>query len=508
MKYRQRLGILLLVAIPGCGDSDNGVVDPPPVLEAEVLGSVRTGAGVPIAGAAVEIQAWGDGCGIGVPIHPLGTDSTSSVFTDTAGGYHALLREEGDRFDACLTVEVEAPPVYHVVPVADTGATIDFNPTDELADTVRIDFVPPMDLPIRYTDVSAGGLRTCGLSTNGAAFCWGRVNTGQIGDGLYPEPSDVPIAVAGGIEFTALATEGGHSCGLTEVGTAYCWGGNPHGQLGIGAVTLGSLSPLAVVGEHTFESITVGATFSCGTATNGTGLCWGNNFVGQLGVGSEDILSPVPTPVFGGLHFEQISGGASATACGVSDASAAYCWGFNWLGSLGDGYPVDPDVEVWSTVPIPVVGGLSFQLISVGAYFTCGLTDDARLYCWGDNRWGQVGDGSNENTSNPTEVATALSFVTVAAGAWHACALTQAGDAYCWGRNDHGQLGDGTQADRYEPTRVQTTAVFTGISAGELYTCAVSVDHKLYCWGKGENGQLGTGTLDDQTTPVQVVDPA
>ena len=420
MKYRQRFGILLLAAIPGCGDSDNRVVDPPPVLEAVVVGSVRTGAGVPVAGAAVEIQAWRDGCGIGVPIRPSGADSTSPVFTDTAGGYHALLREEGDRFDACLTVEVEAPPVYHVVPVADTGSTIGFNPTDELADTVRIDFVPPTDLPIQYVEVSAGHGRACGLTTRGAVFCWGLVGGGQFEGVLLPDPSAIPVAVAGGVVLGTQSTWGSHSCGLTNDGAAYCWGANSHGQLGSGTVSPGHLIPLSVAGQHVFTGLTTGISFSCGITMNGTGLCWGNNFVGQLGSGSEEILSPIPTNIAGGLRFTHVSGGADATACAVSNSGDAYCWGLNWLGSLGDGSPIDPDVPTESRVPVRVVGGLSFQSISVGGYFACGMATGNHLYCWGDNRWGQLGNGSTTSTSTPTQVAASPMFSQVTAGYLHA----------------------------------------------------------------------------------------
>jgi len=506
MKYIRRLDVLLLAATLGCGDNDNGIVEPPPVLEAVVLGSIQTGAGVPIAGAAVEIQAWRDGCGTGVPIRPSGVDSASQLVTDAGGGYLGVLHGEGDSFDACLTVEVEAPPVYHVLPVADTGSIISFNPTEAPADSVRIDFVPTVDLPIGYRGISAGLARACGLTTRGAAFCWGLVDGGQIGGGLLPEPSEVPLAVAGGVEFDMLATSANHTCGMTGAGVAYCWGRNTVGELGTGAVLAGNLTPVAVAGSHVYEWITVGATFSCGVTTGRDGLCWGNNFVGQLGIGSDEILSPEPTPVAGGLLFSQIDGGG-AFACGFTDSGAAHCWGVSWLGSLGDGSPIDLDAEIWSTVPVPVVGGLSFERISVGDYFACGLTADGRLYCWGDNRWGQVGDGTTESISTPTDAATSLTVAQVTTGGHHACVLTTDGEAYCWGRNQHGQLGDGTLAERHTPTPVATDLRFNDIAAGHSFTCAVTQSDEVHCWGRGTNGQLGNGILQDQLLPVLVADP-
>jgi alpha-tubulin suppressor-like RCC1 family protein len=162
----------------------------------------------------------------------------------------------------------------------------------------------------------------------------------------------------------------------------------------------------------------------------------------------------LPTPVVGGISFVVLTASSNNT-CGVSSAGAAYCWGDNLRGQLGEGRTMPR-----SLVPTPVAGGLSFVALTAGGSGTCGLTSGGVAYCWGYNVFGQLGDATTQDRSVPTPVAGALNFGQLTKGSadrlGHTCGRTTAGTVYCWGYNGAGQLGDGTQQSRLVPTPVKS----------------------------------------------------
>jgi len=259
-----------------------------------------------------------------------------------------------------------------------------------------------------------------------------------------------PTPVAGGLTFTVLSAGLlGDTCGVTPSGAAYCWGGNSDGELGDGTTNSPELVPTPVAGGLTFAAVSAGVYHTCGVTTSGAAYCWGSNAFGQLGDGTAtDRL--VPTAVAGGLTFTAVSTGWWHT-CGATTSGAAYCWGDN--GFLGDG------TNTGRLVPTAVAGGLTFTTLSAGPGETCGVTTSGAAYCWGYNAFGQLGDGTTTSRLIPTPVAGGLTFAAVSAGVevetGHACGVTPGGAAYCWGAsNGAGALGDGTTADRLVPTLV------------------------------------------------------
>ena len=188
---------------------------------------------------------------------------------------------------------------------------------------------------------------------------------------------------------------------MTPSGTAYCWGGNSAGALGDGTTT-SELVPTPVAGGLTFAVVSPGWWHTCGLTTSGAAYCWGNDSnVGLLGDGKTTGVSLVPTPVAGDLTFTTLSAGPSET-CGVITSGAAYCWGYNAFGQLGDG------THATRLVPTPVVGGLTFTAVRAGveaeAGHACGVTPGGAAYCWGGNL-GAIGDGTTTDRLVPTLVA-------------------------------------------------------------------------------------------------------
>ena len=152
--------------------------------------------------------------------------------------------------------------------------------------------------------------------------------------------------------------------------------------------------------------------------------------------------------------------------------------------------------------------GVRFAALSAGVLQNCGLTAAGAAYCWGSNLFGQVGDRTKTTRSTPALVAApaGVSFAAVSAGGGHTCGITAAGAAYCWGRNSSGDLGDGTTTDRLSPALVAAPAgvSFTAVSAGGDHTCGVTAAGAVYCWGSNSRGQLGDGTTTERLTPVRV----
>ena len=227
--------------------------------------------------------------------------------------------------------------------------------------------------------------------------------TGMGSAGNRSTPLTVTVSASGISDIASVDAGGSHSCALRASGVAYCWGDNSVGELGDGTTT-NRLVPTPVAGGLTFLSLSVGVRFTCGMATGGAAYCWGDNAYGQLGDGTT-TQRLVPTAVAGGLTFASVNAGgpppstASAYSCGVTTSGAAYCWGYNFYGNLGDG------TTTQRLVPNTVAGGLTFADVRAGGGHTCGVTTSGAAYCWGNNGTGQLGDGTTTQRHVPMPVA-------------------------------------------------------------------------------------------------------
>jgi alpha-tubulin suppressor-like RCC1 family protein len=190
-------------------------------------------------------------------------------------------------------------------------------------------------------------------------------------------------------------------------------------------------------------------------------------------------------------------------SCWVINSGAAFCSGQNDYGQLGNGMPKIESERGWeymgSDVPTPVAGGLTFSTVSVGKNHACGVTTGNTAYCWGDNRFYQLGNDMIRESPVPVLVAGGLSFRTVTAGNAHTCAVETSGAAYCWGNGDEGQLGNGTRISSAVPVAVVGGLSFTFLTTNimensESYTCGLATSGVAYCWGTGSDGELGNGT--------------
>jgi alpha-tubulin suppressor-like RCC1 family protein len=305
---------------------------------------------------------------------------------------------------------------------------------------------------LSFVTLAAGSSYTCGVTNVGTTYCWGRNDNGLLGDGTVTDRL-APTLVAGGLSFVSLYAGLSHACGLTGSGAGYCWGFGLNGEIGDGTRNNRSV-PTLIAGNLTFRSLAVGSPNTCGLTTSGQAYCWGYNTNGQIGDGTvgnpQSGSNPLtPSAVIGGLTFQSLVVGAFHD-CGLTAAGVGYCWGGNGNGQVGDGTTTD------RVGPTAMVGGLTFSRLAGGLLrYTCGIATSGAAYCWGENNVGQLGDGTSGNSRlNPTAVSGSFTFTSLAIGSGHSCGLTGNGTLYCWGDNGLGQLGDGTVTRRTTPTPV------------------------------------------------------
>jgi alpha-tubulin suppressor-like RCC1 family protein len=354
-----------------------------------------------------------------------------------------------------------------------------------------------------FDQVDGGWRHTCGVTGGGQAYCWGANYYGQLGTGSVSAITILeltPVPVVGGHTFRRITTGRLHACALDPDGKAYCWGRNAHGQVGDGTFR-DRAAPVEVAGGLRFRDVSAGDYHTCGVTRSDRAYCWGRNDQGRLGDGTTDLERPQPTTVTGGLQFLQVAAGGDYS-CGMTTTNRVYCWGANYWGQLGVGEISPPAV---SLVPMRIANGRRFSGVSAGDRFTCAVTTDHRAFCWGYGKDGQIGDGKEFVRFAPSAVTGRHEFQQVTTGGRHACGLTTAGQAYCWGWNLDGQLGVGTASFRQPvPVAVVGGLDFKRIAAGLLHTCGVTSESRAYCWGYNSLGQLGDGTTDSRAEPTPV----
>ena len=351
--------------------------------------------------------------------------------------------------------------------------------------------------PVVFNTFAAGAQHVCAAANNRRVYCWGDNDDGQMGIGTTSFLQAVPKLVALAPGAVSVAAGGGHSCALTTMGTAYCWGRNQLGQLGRGPVPGNPLLPNAVLTSQQFIAVTAGGNHSCGLAMSDDISCWGANPSGQVGDGST-MTRLEPQPVVANVTWLALATGANHS-CAIATDHTAWCWGANGDGQLGDSTTTNQDLST------AVVGGGQFLMIAAGGGHTCALTRAGAIYCWGRNLQGQTGTGLPDSiVTVPTAAATVLTFSAVTAGAQHSCGLAADSAAYCWGENSAGQLGDSSNTPRATPVPVHGGLRFRSLSAGAAFTCGLTGGLVLYCWGDGTQGQLGRALIGSSTVPVRV----
>lgn len=346
------------------------------------------------------------------------------------------------------------------------------NPRGQLGDGTTLDHISPArvggDLPFVTLGIHGQGNHACALTVDGEAWCWGENDFGQLGTGST-DPSTMPVRVATDVRFRTISAGWRMTCAVSTTDEAWCWGRGSWGQMGNGTLAH-RLTPSLVDGDHRFATVKAGTNnLVCGLTLEGEVWCWGLGILGALG-----RTAP-----------EQCTLNALTLPC--------------------------------ARTPGPVTGHRSFVDIAVGNTFACAVESSGTLWCWGANGSGQLGvTGITPCSTNPNlsgvpctvePVAVALSgIVRASAGDGHACAVDTDGRGFCWGRNRFGELGNGeVNTVRSTPVAVAGNHIFRTISAGTNHTCGSDTDGTIFCWGVNDRGQIGDGTLRLTLTPSRVL---
>ncbi len=465
---------------------------------------------------------------------------------------------------------------------------------------------------VGITSVDAGADHTCAIDSSNGLHCWGDSSKGQVGDGSSSSQVNPSIQVSLGQNLGALSVASGadHTCVVATNDLPRCWGGGASGSLSLG------LSPdefdipkwsyissserdlndppdgemnifeVNVAGDgdgdgfpngpqdsdDTNPTVAVNCSpgsygrFTCRVASPGYYVNGAGNTVmtaaspgyyvnsegaddqQPCGKGSFQELSaqtscdpalpgyyvsgigasegtPCPAGKYNDLPGQtsdsacnwatpgnsvpvltQVSSGAQHS-CAILDDGSVKCWGDNSFGQLGDGTRNDHLEPEKVTLPI----GKKAVEISAGSYYSCAILDDGSVRCWGDNSYGQLGDGTSIERTSPTVVDLGLERTasSISAGESHTCAVLDDQSLKCWGANTNGQLGDGSTSESHTP--VEVTMGGDGVevvSAGSYHTCAIMVDRTVRCWGDNWQGQIGDGTFSDRQAPVDITIPS
>ena len=335
-------------------------------------------------------------------------------------------------------------------------------------------------------------------------YAWGENEYGQLGDGTTINRS-TPVAVdvsgaLSGKTVTAVAAGDRHTVAVTSDGKVFAWGRNDQGQLGDGT-TISRRTPMAVdmsgaLSGKTVTAVAAGFYHTVALTSDGKVFAWGENDFGQLGDGTyASGTTPVAVDMSGALLGKRVTAIASGSnhAVAVTSDGKVFAWGYNHDGELGDGTTI---FSRSSPVAVDMNGALlgkTVTAIAAGAYHTVAVTSDGKVFAWGDNEAGQLGNGTTTNRARPVRVhmSGALlgkSVSAIASGYWHTVALTSDGKVFAWGGNYVGQLGDGTTTDRSTPVAVDMRGALRGkslsaVAAGAAHTVALTSDGKMFNWG-------------------------
>jgi len=355
------------------------------------------------------------------------------------------------------------------------------------------------------TRLAAGEQLVCRLGDT--VECWGD-NPFLFLDG--PDAPSGSFQLDGTADDIAIGDH--HACVLLD-GAVSCWGSSLSGQLGTFQPDATCIDrpcadrPVAIAGLPRISSIAAGAFHTAALDEDGSVWCWGAASIGQSGLPVVPVTDG-PRRIDGLPNATAVAAGSLQTYA-LADDGSVYAWGATDLGRLGI------DTEATFVAQPTIVAGLSGPVaaVEVGTAHACALLKDGTVECWGDNRFGQLGDGTTVSRFQPAPVTGIDEAVTeLAAGDAFTCAVTATGSVVCWGWNDSGQLGQGSFDGPAEPNGFSAAlepvpvsglpGPATAIGAGSGFAC-VEVGGSTWCWGRNEAGQLGDATLDDRANAAE-----
>jgi uncharacterized repeat protein (TIGR02543 family) len=374
----------------------------------------------------------------------------------------------------------------------------------------------------KVIQVALGAYQSIAVTENGRVFAWGYNHQGQLGDGSITTRR-VPTNISDGFNLSEgdkviqVSAANAHSSALTENGKVFFWGDNAFGQLGDASAT-DQLLPVDITdvfnlseGDKVIQ-ISLGDYFSSALTSTGRVFTWGRNNQGQLGIGS-DIDQLLPIDITDNLNLTeddkviQISLGSVHSSV-LTQNGKVLTWGLNYYGQLGD------NTTMFKLVPTDIsdrfpAGDKVIQL-SMGASHSSARTESGKIYTWGRNLSGELGDDSTTSKSVPTDITGGFpaedKVIQLSLQGVHSSALTESGKVFVWGDNQYGQVGDDSTTNKLVPIDI-TSGFQAGdkviqLSLGGYHSSALTESGEVYTWGFNVMSQLGDNTIVSKRVPM------
>jgi alpha-tubulin suppressor-like RCC1 family protein len=403
--------------------------------------------------------------------------------------------------------QVSYTPPAEVLQIATPTPTQPFCPWEGLARRVaQGKNSPPVSVPksntmqttqnrqslIKYSEgctISAGLAHSIIVFSDGQLWAWGSNEVGQLGIGNN-EGSLYPALVMENVESVSAGRN--HTMVIAKDGSLWGFGNSRFGQIGDGSIS--EIRPVPVQIMKDVVSVSVGSNHTLAVKINGSLWAWGDNEYGQIGDGSTNTRL-IPVKIMDGII--SVSAGANHSAA-ISTDNKLLVWGCNKFGQVGKSY-VSSINERYLT---PVRTMDNVRCVSAGGYHTMAITTDGKLWTMGQNKYGQLGDGTKECHYQPAHILD--NVVAVSAGDSHTMAITADYKLWTWGCNKYGQLGDNTKKHQYIPAKRKLSVV--SVSAGVNHSIALTITGELFAWGSNNQGQLGDGDIYRRClSPIKII---
>ena len=362
---------------------------------------------------------------------------------------------------------------------------------------------------VAWNDVACGNSHSLATKSDGSIYSWGLNTSGQLGNNSLITRSNyvIPYSYQSfGNDWSSVSCGDSHTIAKKTDNTMWSWGLNGNGQLGDNTISQTNLMVQECSLSSNWNFISAGYRSNSATKSDGTCWSWGLNTQGQLGNNTTTHRSSPVQNVAGGTNWSVVSAGNQFNIAYKSDGTI-WSWGFASSGSLGDNTTAS---KSYPTIPFSFGVGNNWIALSCGSNHNAAIKTDGTLWCWGNGINGKLGTNTVAIYSVPTqEITYSTNWSKVSAGYQHTGAIKTDGTAWCWGLGSSGQIGDGTTNSRSSPTQVLIYAENWGTTASKLSTslhgAAIKTDGTLWTWGRNYEGQLGTDNLVHTSSPIQTI---
>jgi len=334
-------------------------------------------------------------------------------------------------------------------------------------------------------------------SAQDTVWAWGANDKGQLGDNSTTERHE-PVGVHHLTRIVGVSAGMALSFALRSDGTVWAWGDGRIGYLGDGRTDAEEHEPIQVHSLGDVVAISSGDLHCLALRNDGTVWAWGSDYYGQVGNDSSVMDPYEPVLVHNLTDAVAVAGGFGHSLAIRNDATVC-AWGDNYFGELGDG-----TTGGTSHAPVQTLNLTDVVAIAAGNGHSLALRSDGTVWAWGANSHGQLGNDSTTPRDVPVQVHNLAGVVAIAAGHTHSLALASDGTVWAWGNNYAGKLGDNTTTERHEPVQVHGLTQVVALAGGHQHSFALKSDGTVWAWGWNTTGQLGDDSTTERHEPVQV----